>query len=99
MMKASLSMSPRSIMIIIAAFLIMMALFGRIFFASSLTQSHVHGHTMGTKYSVKYHYPEGGFTPDTAQKQIESVLDEINRAMSTYDPESELFTLESSNYI
>lgn len=93
MMKASLSMSPRSIMIIIAAFLIMMALLGRIFFASSLTQSHVHGYTMGTKYSVKYRHPEGGFTPDTAQKQIESVLDEINRAMSTYDPESELSRL------
>lgn len=93
MMKASLSMSPRSIMIIIAAFLIMMALLGRIFFASSLTQSHVHGYTMGTKYSVKYHHPEGGFTPDAAQKQIELVLDEINRAMSTYDPESELSRL------
>lgn len=80
-------------MIIIAAFLIMMALLGRIFFASSLTQSHVHGYTMGTKYSVKYRHPEGGFTSDAAQKQIELVLDEINRAMSTYDPESELSRL------
>lgn len=92
-MRASLFMSPRSVIIIITAFLIMAALLGRIFFASPLTESHVHGYTMGTKYGVKYRHPEGGFTPDIAQKQIESVLDEINRAMSTYDPESELSRL------
>ncbi len=90
-MKTLLFKSPRPVIIMI--FLIVAGLLGWAFFTPSLTQSHLYGHTMGTEYSVKYRHPEDGFTPGAAQKQIESMLDEINRTMSTYDPESELSRL------
>ena len=50
------------------------------------------GQTMGTYYSVKLAEAAGSGTTDAAELQaaIDEVLVQVNRQMSTYDPESEL---------
>lgn len=47
------------------------------------------GKTMGTTYSVKY-IPRKGVGKERAQIAVEAGLASVNRAMSTYDPESEI---------
>lgn len=50
------------------------------------------GKTMGTTYTVKYIPPHAGIL-GVAEAAVESALVAVNKAMSTYDPESELSAL------
>jgi len=50
----------------------------------------IHGLTMGTRYSVELAAPIGATTRNELSQLIETELAGINRAMSTYDPKSEL---------
>jgi thiamine biosynthesis lipoprotein len=45
---------------------------------------------MGTTYSVTVTRLPGGVTRESVQSVIDSVLDEVNRHLSTYDPASEI---------
>lgn len=47
------------------------------------------GETMGTTYSVKF-IPRSGVTTEMAQVVVETALSDVNQAMSTYDPASEI---------
>ncbi|MFO7579729.1 MAG: FAD:protein FMN transferase [Nitrosomonas halophila] len=76
--------------------LLVTALLARAFLSPSPTLSQLHGYTMGTQYSIKYRHPEALFSPEQAQKQIDSILDTINRTMSTYDQQSELSRLNQA---
>lgn len=89
-MKSSQFTSLRQPLGIITVLLIGAALLGQAYLAPTLTLSHLQGATMGTTYSVKYRHTDKELLPDAAQKEIESILDEINQTMSTYDPKSEL---------
>ena len=53
------------------------------------TEIHLSGPTMGTTYNVKY-VPVAGIDSTQLQQQIDSVLVEVNRLMSTYIQDSEL---------
>jgi FAD:protein FMN transferase len=61
--------------------------------SSSCTKSHVitqfNGKTMGTTYSVKI-YSKDILDKDKLQNEVEDVLKEVNRQMSTYIAESEI---------
>lgn len=48
------------------------------------------GPTMGTYYQVKVTNPPAGVTRESLQSGVDQVLREVNRRISTYDPESEL---------
>jgi thiamine biosynthesis lipoprotein len=48
------------------------------------------GPTMGTYYSVKVARPPVGVTRERLQTGVNTVLQEVNRLISTYDPNSEL---------
>ena len=48
------------------------------------------GPTMGTVYTVKVVGPPAGVTAEALQQRVETILADINRTLSTYDPESEL---------
>ena len=50
---------------------------------------HLQGRTMGTTYNVKF-VPVGEVDASAVQVEIDQRLLEINKLMSTYDPESEL---------
>lgn len=52
----------------------------------------LNGKTMGTTYSVKYIVPNNKKLPESSeiQKQLDNLLIEVNRQMSTYDPQSEI---------
>lgn len=52
-------------------------------------QLHLSGRTMGTTYNIKY-VPVEGVDAHSLQTQVDSRLLEINKLMSTYDPDSEL---------
>ncbi|MEN1678521.1 MAG: FAD:protein FMN transferase [Planctomycetota bacterium] len=54
------------------------------------------GPTMGTRYSVRYWGPCEASRPEL-QKLVDNRLAEINAAMSTYDPESELSVFNQSD--
>lgn len=54
------------------------------------------GPTMGTRYSVRVVDPSGTADADALQQMIDLRLADINRMMSTYDPESELSRLNRS---
>ena len=51
---------------------------------------------MGTRYTVKYIGPELNDTPEQVQKQIDHLLIDINREMSTYIPDSEISQLNEN---
>lgn len=59
-------------------------------------QTVLRGHTMGTTYSVKL-APPSALSLVMLQSEIEDSLHTINRAMSTYDPLSELSRFNQSN--
>ena len=59
----------------------------------TLTQEHLRGQTMGTQYSIKFRHPHIDGITAVMQEKVESILDQINRSMSTYDPASELSRL------
>ncbi|MFA3791726.1 FAD:protein FMN transferase [Aliiglaciecola sp. SL4] len=50
---------------------------------------HLSGATMGTSYNVKVH-SDKGMAPEELQQKIDALLVDINKLMSTYDPNSEL---------
>lgn len=54
------------------------------------------GRTMGTTYSVKW-FPENAADRREIQQAVDDRLAEINSAMSTYDPDSELSRFNSSD--
>lgn len=53
-------------------------------------QVHLQGRTMGTTYNVKYLESEGIPTATALQAEIDAMLVDVNKLMSTYDPDSEL---------
>lgn len=57
----------------------------------------LHGSTMGTTWSVSLHSPPGDFDSAAVKKQLQQRLDEINRQMSTYDPDSEVSRFNRSS--
>jgi thiamine biosynthesis lipoprotein len=56
-------------------------------------EQHLYGVTMGTRYSVKYVAAGRKPSADTVQRLIEERLNEVNRRMSLYLPDSELSQL------
>jgi FAD:protein FMN transferase len=56
-------------------------------------QIEISGPTMGTYYSVKVPRPPQGLDAAPLRSGIESLLVEVNREISTYDPDSELSRL------
>jgi thiamine biosynthesis lipoprotein len=48
------------------------------------------GSTMGTSYEIKLIPAPGQAVPDDLRNRVEAMLADINRRMSTYDPDSEL---------
>ncbi len=48
------------------------------------------GNTMGTTYTVKYLDKSGLPPPQEIQRQMDGLLEEVNRQMSTYRPDSEI---------
>lgn len=48
------------------------------------------GRTMGTAYTVKYLGRPGLPPPQEIQRQLDGLLEEVNRQMSTYRPDSEI---------
>ena len=50
---------------------------------------HIGGQTMGTTYNIKFS-AQGAPDPQVLQSEVDIRLVEINKLMSTYDPESEL---------
>lgn len=48
------------------------------------------GSTMGTRYEIKLVPAPGQAVPDDLRNRVEAMLADINRRMSTYDPDSEL---------
>lgn len=57
---------------------------------TSLILTELTGNTMGTSYTVKYRHLPDVPSSHAIHKEIERQLAEINQAMSTYDPNSEL---------
>lgn len=58
--------------------------------APPATQQALTGRTMGTAYRIKYRPTPGAPAPAELQAEVDRLLAEINRSMSTYDPDSEL---------
>ncbi|ASU22906.1 FAD:protein FMN transferase ApbE [Vibrio qinghaiensis] len=56
----------------------------------SVEQVHLSGPTMGTTYNIKYLKAEGIPSPETLQKEVDRLLEEVNDQMSTYRKDSEL---------
>lgn len=57
----------------------------------------VTGETMGTTYSIKYYTSNKSQTTVLIKKSVDELLQNINRQMSTYDPESELSLFNSTD--
>jgi thiamine biosynthesis lipoprotein len=53
----------------------------------------ISGPTMGTYYAVKVPRPPAGLDAEALRAGIDEVLEEVNREISTYDPDSELSRL------
>ena len=58
--------------------------------APPAAQRELTGRTMGTAYSVKYRPAPGAPAPADLQAEVDRLLAQINRILSTYDPDSEL---------
>jgi len=51
----------------------------------------IHGQTMGTTYNISWSATGGGsITPAAIKTAVDTLLFDINKSLSTYDPESEL---------
>lgn len=58
----------------------------------------INGSTMGTTYSIKLTYfPEASLNAEYIKSEVDSVLKEVNRQMSTYIPDSEISRFNSSS--
>jgi len=55
-----------------------------------LQDVHFNGSTMGTTWSVSAHSLPENLDPGRLKNQLQQQLDQVNRLMSTYDPESEV---------
>ena len=81
---------------VLAAFLLLNLLIG----CSSGIEIHkLTGSTMGTSWSVAIANPDTLSDRATLQAEIEAILNELNRQMSTYDPNSEISKFNSSDAI
>jgi thiamine biosynthesis lipoprotein len=65
--------------------------------SSELEIKKLSGRTMGTSWSVVIANPIASHDQDSLQTEIEAVLLEVNRQMSTYDPGSEISQFNQSN--
>lgn len=54
------------------------------------------GETMGTTYTVRFVPPRNGIT-EMAQVLVEGALLDVNQSMSTYDPKSEISTVNNTS--
>lgn len=59
---------------------------------------HLQGDTMGTTYNVKYVVNKNQQKVEGLQTTIDNRLQQVNKLMSTYDPESELSRFNQSRY-
>ena len=53
-------------------------------------QIHLTGATMGTTYNIKYIVADGAPTAESLHKEVDRLLDNVNKQMSTYRKSSEL---------
>lgn len=72
-------------------------LLGRFLFTPSLSLELLKGQTMGTQYIIKFRHPHADGISGLMQEKVESILDKVNRSMSTYDPASELSRLNQNH--
>src|SRR6056300_604534 len=79
---------------ILAAFFVLAVLVGC---SSELEIRKLSGRTMGTSWSVVIANPIASHDQDAFQTEIETVLLEVNRQMSTYDPGSEISQFNQSD--
>jgi thiamine biosynthesis lipoprotein len=79
---------------ILAAFFVLAVLVGC---SSELEIRKLSGRTMGTSWSVVIANPIASHDQDALQTEIETVLLEVNRQMSTYDPDSEISQFNQSD--
>ena len=79
---------------ILAAFFVLSVLIGC---SSELEIKKLSGRTMGTSWSVVIANPVASHDQDLLQTEIEALLREVNRQMSTYDPDSEISQFNQSN--
>jgi len=63
----------------------------------SVSLESLSGPTMGTRWAVTLANPGNSFDQAALQASIQSVLDTVNREMSTYDPNSEISQFNGSN--
>lgn len=64
--------------------------------ASTLEVLSFSGPTMGTRYNISFSTARGDTSVGDLQRAVDDRLAEINKAMSTYDPESELSRFNKS---
>ena len=57
----------------------------------------ISGNTMGTTYLVKIITPNNNYEIESIEKSIDSLLIQLNKQMSTWDPESEISQFNSWN--
>ena len=57
----------------------------------------ISGNTMGTTYLVKIITPDNNYEIGSIEKSIDSLLIQLNKQMSTWDPESEISQFNSWN--
>lgn len=79
---------------VMAAFFVLALLVGC---SSELEIQKLSGRTMGTAWSVVIANPIASYDQKALQADIESVLAEVNRQMSTYDPTSEISQFNESD--
>ncbi|MDT8363282.1 MAG: FAD:protein FMN transferase [Nitrosomonas sp.] len=90
------SLFPHRLLIaLLVIFTVTSLLMSWLLFTPSLRLSleHLQGQTMGTQYSIKFRHPRISGIAESMREKIESVLAQINRSMSTYDPASEISRL------
>lgn len=81
----------RLVVTALIALVITIAVFSGLFSTqASLNLSQMTGNTMGTRYTVKYRHTFDAPSPNVMHAEIERQLAEINKILSTYDPDSEL---------
>lgn len=85
--------SHRKFLVLLLILTVAGLLLGRSLLVPFLPLHHLQGQTMGTQYSIKFRHFHRDEIAATLQQKIDSILDGINRSMSSYDPASELSRL------
>ena len=57
----------------------------------------ISGNTMGTTYLVKIITPDNNYEIGSIEKSIDSLLIQLNKQLSTWDPESEISQFNNCN--